>query len=157
MSSHRRVRLALRGVSAALCVWLIAGLGACYSVEALPESRRVLDGYFDALRDDDLEAAMERYHPSFFDERSRADWREKLALRGSRIGGPREYRLHRRKVFYGVKEAGAGTYVTLGYSIRYERATTEETFILYRGSERTQPVITRHRLESTHYADGAPG
>jgi hypothetical protein len=149
MSFPRQVSFALLVLSVMLC--------ACYSVEALPESRQVLEDFFEELRADDFEAALARYHPSFFDERSREGWRQTLAQRGSKIGAPQEYRLHRRKVFFGVKQAGAGTYVTLGYSVRYDRGTTEETFILYRGSDQEPPVITHHRLESTEYGDDTRG
>lgn len=151
MRLGRRAGIALLGVSVALC--------ACYSVDALPEARQVLDGYFEELKEKDMEAALARFHPSFFsgDEHSRVGWRLTLEQRDRQIGAPQEYRLHRRKVFYGLKEAGPGTYVTLAYSVRYDRGATEETFILYRGSDDEPPVITHHRLESMENAEGASG
>jgi len=136
-----------------VCCLALVAVPGCYSVDALPRAKDVVHIYLDDLSARDLDAALALYHPSFFDAKPREEWRARLVRQGQDLGVPEEYRLRSRKVFYGVKEAGAGTYVRLAYSIRYSRATTEETFILYHDSEVSSSSITRHDFESTEFDD----
>jgi hypothetical protein len=148
MAAHRMVALCI----AALCIAAHLATG-CYSVDALPRAKDVVHLYLDDLSARDLDAALALYHPTFFDGTPREAWRARLVTQREQLGVPKEYKLQSRKVFYGAKEAGAGTYVRLGYSIRYSRAVTEETFILYHDSEAAPPSITRHQLVSTRLDD----
>jgi len=145
-------------VQGRVSVWIGLLAAACYSVSALPEAKADAAEYFAALQAGDVDRALSLHHPAIYAETPREEWPALLAQLHARLGDLQDTRLVERKAFFGIKSAGIGTYLTLSYAVRYTRATTGETLVLFQSSGGERPRIVSHRLDSTTFEeDAGPG
>jgi hypothetical protein len=136
-------------------VSLVATL-ACHSAEALPEARQLMERYFAARASGDDATLLSLHHPVFHAEQPPERWLQTLSEMDARLGPLVGHHLERRKLVAGVKRAGVGSYVLLTYAVRYARAETRESFVLFKPGKGGEVRIVDHQLEATRFIDAEP-
>jgi len=118
----------------ALFLGLAASLaGGCGMGKAKGEAEQVAAAFFDALRQQDHEAAMELFSEKFFEETSREEWRNILDKVGEKLGTPESRKLVRWYVFAGKDKRGlSGTTVDLSYEVTYEKYPAQVFMVVNR-------------------------
>ena len=134
----------LRLIIAALV--LIASFGSCNMIDARPEAESLADKYFTSRITGDLEKTLSLYGDAFFKETPRSQWIESLAKIKRKMGIPLDPSLTGWNVWMGLGSAGAGTYVTLEYEVRYSRYMVYETLVFFSRPLGGSPRILSHSL-----------
>jgi hypothetical protein len=120
-------------------------IGCSGDKAALTQAEQVLSRHFDAIRRNDIDAAMADYAPEFFRQpkRNRDTWRASLA----QLGKFQTYTIYDRSVGNRTDSGGPGTYVRLHCQTTYATASYQEDFELFRIVGTTNFVITRHDFD----------
>jgi hypothetical protein len=133
---------AVRGVMAALIVVLVQGCGAS---EARDRAQEAVDAYFRSIAAGSIDTALDAYAPEFYRVMPRDRWRAELVELTARTGPVQSYELASWNVTNRVG-TNAGTYATLIYSVVYQRATVQETFVVQAPMD-DMPLIVGHSIE----------
>lgn len=126
----------------ALIVVLLQGCGA---PEARDRAQEAVDAYFRDIAAGSVDAALDAYAPEFYRAMPRDQWRAELVKLTARTGPVQSYELAGWNVTNRVG-TNAGTHATLVYSVVYQRATVQETFVVEAPKD-ARPLIVGHSIE----------
>lgn len=135
----------LRLVTAAL-VLIAAAFGSCNMIDARPEAESLAEKYFTSRITGDLEKTLSLYGDDFFENTPRSQWIEVLDEVRLKMGIPLDPSLTGWNIWVGSGSAGAGTYVTLEYEVRYSRYMVYETLVFFSPPLVGSPRILNHSL-----------
>lgn len=115
---------------------------ACGLTKAVNQAEVVAKQYFKALHDDDPSKIMALYSAQFFKETSEKKWKKTLKKIRLKTG---KYLSHSTRGWHVSK--GHMTKVTLRYSVKYQKVTMNEEFVVVQSTPKTAFNIWAHSLK----------
>lgn len=135
----------LTAASSLLAIALLAG---CGRADREAQARQVAEAYFLAVKEKDVDRAMNFYAKRFFETRSPEGWKRDLRLIAERLGALESYALKSSRWRTDFVPPDSGRYVTLNYDVKYRSHGARETVTLHRPFVRGEFRIIGHEISS---------
>ena len=123
--------------------------GAEMLVPSNADGQSVAAEYFEAIRKQDYDKAIEFYSTVFFERTSREDWRLALVRINSKLGDLEQYELQDWDVRVWDGPGGRLTYYTLEYKVTYSKHSAIETLTLTKKNDGESALIQAHNVSSS--------
>jgi len=134
---------AVRSATILLAVFALSGVGCGGKFKS--DSEVVAESYFDAMKRNDVDAALTLYAPAFFEATPAEKWRVMLINIHSKLG---DLQSHSLLNWTAGAMTGAPKTMTLRYQVKYARYDATETIVLVHSADDAKVRIIGHHIES---------
>lgn len=127
---------------------LVAATAGCDSKAVLQEARSVIDAYYEAIEEQDFNAALQLYGERFFEQVERPAWAQALRAQQATLGAYQSHELSNKRVHEPLSSRYGGPLVILVYRVQYAEAEAIEKFTLMRKPDGDRLQIVGHNIDS---------
>ena len=120
----------------------------CGTEDRQGRARTVAEGYFQAVKANDLDQAVAFFAPRYLETRSPAGLKQDFRIITARLGELRSYRLTAARAWSDFVPPDSGTHVLLEYEVEYARHPARETFTIHKPFGRREYKILNHTIVS---------